>query len=293
MIFVPGRAGLPAKVDTDTDLRHRAACPFCPGSEETPGPYEVKVVPSRYPAVHTDRADADQATHGLHSVFLYTTDHDGRLVDQSVARITGLLMAIGAETAQFLEDPSIEGVFGFETSGDHFGPTVDHPHGQLIGFAFTPRRLTLSERLCFICGTTTPRDPPPEVVWSTGSARVFVPPFARLPFEMWIVPREHVGYLADLGERQIGDLARSLLAGLRACLDDQGRMPQYMLTIMQAPRSRSLEHHLRIELVPLHRPIGGMKRPGGVELGAGIFLNPLLSEDAATILRARLVEVGP
>lgn len=287
VIAVPGRAGLPAKVDIDAAERRDAVCPFCPGAEATPDLYETKLIPSGYPAVCTDPAYSD-AAYGRHSVFLYTSDHRGRLVDQSSKRVADVLDAIGAETTRFFEDPRVEAVFGFETSGDHFGPTVDHPHGQLIGFSFVPRRVTLADASCVICATATREHATPYVVRSCEGGLVFVPPFARWPFEMWVVPRRHVGRLAELDRGEIGHLAELLLLGLRSCLDEQDRMPQYMLTIMQAPRSDAGRHHLRLELVPLHRPASGIKRPGGVELGAGVYLNPLPPEDAAFALRGRL-----
>jgi UDPglucose--hexose-1-phosphate uridylyltransferase len=250
------------------------------------------LVPSGYPVVHAGAPAADTAAYGLHSVFLYTSDHDGRLVDQTLARLTYLLEALAAETTRFLDDPKIEAVFAFEVSGDHFGPTVDHPHGQLIGFTFTPRRQTLAGRSCRICELVSREHSAPYVVAASDAGRLFVPSFARLPFEMWIVPGQHRSRLADLGGQEIAALARLVRTGLRACLDREGRMPDYLLTIMQAPRRDRGSHHLRMELLPLHGPSGGMKRLGGLEVGAGIYVNPLLPIDAARRLRERLDGVG-
>lgn len=95
----------------------------------------------------------------------------------------------------------------------------------------------------------------------------------------------------DLGEQEIIELAWLLLTGLSACVDDNSQMPNYLLTIMQAPRG-DIRHHLRIELLPLHRPNGGMKRPGGLEVGAGIYVNSLLPTDAACMLRDHVDEAG-
>jgi UDPglucose--hexose-1-phosphate uridylyltransferase len=281
---------LPAKIDTDALARLDAECPFCPGADAVPEAYAVKLIASGYPVVHADASGLDLTAYGLHTVFLYTSEHAGRLVRQSTRRVAELLEALGAETLRFLDDPRIEAVFGFEASGDHFGPTVDHPHGQLIGFTFTPRRQTLAEVPCRICEIATQEHNAPYVVDTSGAARIFVPPFARLPFEMWVVPERHAGRLADLDRSEIGELAHLLLVALSACVDAQGEMPPYLLTIMQAPKRNAIDHHLRIELMPLHRPNGGMKRPGGLEVGAGIYVNPLLPEDAAEMLRARLAE---
>jgi UDPglucose--hexose-1-phosphate uridylyltransferase len=288
--MVPGRAGLPAQIDIDVETRRAAACPFCPGSPSTPETYDVSLVPSGYPTVHADASVSDLTAYGHHTVFLFTDEHRGRLVDQSTARVADLLAAIAAETTRFFDDDRIEAVFGFQVSGDHFGPTVDHPHGQLVGLGFTPRRLTLAaaDPLCRICAMTTEEHSAPYVVCTSAAGRVMVPPFARLPFEMWVVPHRHVGRLADLDDQEIAALADLLRRALGSCLDDAGTMPQHLLNLMQAPRREADRHHLRIEVMPLHLPQGGLKRPGGLELGAGIYVNPLDASDAARLLRARV-----
>ncbi|MCX4472011.1 hypothetical protein OOK41_17135 [Micromonospora sp. NBC_01655] len=286
-IQVPGREGVMAQADLG-DARHSTqSCPFCPGSVEAPQHYETLLMPSRFPVVRRD-ADADQhMAYGLHDVFLYTSDHLGRLVDQPVSRLAVLLRQIAECTDSMLADPLVQAVFGFEARGDHFGPTVAHPHGQLIAFPFVPRRLTVSEADCRFC--PPPRGEAEELLVHRGSlTSVAVPPSARLPFEMVLVPDRHVPTLSGLNFAEVDDLATSLSAALRACLSDDGVMPQYLLTIMQAPKGHQSRHHLRIELLPLHRPHGGIKRSGGVEVGAGVYLNLLLPRKAARMLRERL-----
>lgn len=61
-------------------------------------------------------------------------------------------------------------------------------------------------------------------------------------------------------------------------------MPPYLINVMQAPKGDA-SHHLRIELVPLHKDVRTLKRPGAMELGLGVYVNPLLPETAAGMLR--------
>jgi galactose-1-phosphate uridylyltransferase len=46
--------------------------------------------------------------------------------------------------------------------------------------------------------------------------------------------------------------------------------------------------HFRLEITPTRTPAGGTKYLGGLEIGAGLFLNPMLPEAAAADLRDRL-----
>lgn len=286
VLNVPSRAGLPARADVAPETRLISPCPFCPGSDETPGEYDVLVVPSRYPIVDTSGVDGS-ATAGRHSVFLFTSDHFGRLVDQSVPRVVELFDALANESSTFLAFEAVQTVFAFLVSGDYFGPTVDHPHGQLIGFPFVPRRLVLDElEGCTPCSMAATAHE--LTVSDLDGAVVVVPEFARLPFEMWVVPTRHVGRLQDLNYRESERLARAMLVALGCCLDSNGVMPQHLLTIMQAPRTAATEHHLRVEIVPLHRPNGGIKRAGGVEIGAGVYVNAVDPYSAASMLRARV-----
>ncbi|ROO61328.1 UDPglucose--hexose-1-phosphate uridylyltransferase [Micromonospora sp. Llam0] len=290
-IQVPSRSGSTAQVDLPDLLRRAQGCPFCPPAPEVPvAGYDVLLIPSKYPLVES-LPDGDGLISGCHDVFLYTDDHAGRLVDQSRDRVAGLLAALAARTEQMLADPLVRAVFGFECQGDHFGPTVAHPHGQLIGFPFVPRRLSVAGPDCLMC--TIRHEAPHLVVHGGQSSVVAVPPYARFPFEMVVAPTRHVPTLSQLAEAELTELAGSVLAALRACLDDEAAMPQHLLTVMQAAKGHQERHHLRFELLPLHRPGGGIKRPGGVEIGAGVYLNSLPPSQAATLLRERLRERSP
>jgi UDPglucose--hexose-1-phosphate uridylyltransferase len=269
----------------ELDTRLAVGCPFCPGSAEVPSSYSVLILPSRYPAVQSSSsAYADQA-YGRHSVFLYTSAHTGSLAAQTDETITKLLADIGRRTDAMLADPLIQSVFSFESYGDHFGPTVAHPHGQIIGFSFTPRRIVLPAPSCLVCQALNVTE---LRICGNREAVVATPGYARLPFEMIIVPRRHVASLSRMTGDELLSMARLVKLSLRLCVHEDGSLPPYLLTIMEAPKGHQAGHHLRIELIPLHSPAGGLKRLGGVELGAGVYLNPVRPERAAELLRGKL-----
>ncbi|MBB5132641.1 UDPglucose--hexose-1-phosphate uridylyltransferase [Thermocatellispora tengchongensis] len=236
------------------------------------------------------------AAHGpggaepLHWVIVYGRSHAHRLGDLPAEITLRFLELTARKTTELFRNSSVKAVFAFESVGDHFGPTVAHPHGQLVGLPFVPRRLTLGaeRRRCVACAEI---DRPDLDVVVTGHARLWAPPWARLPFEMVITPTEHRPDLASLSPAEMTSTAGLLHTGLRLCrLTYGGKTPPYLINVMQAPKG-DISHHLRIELVPLHKDADTLKRPGGMELGLGVYLNPLPPEAAARILREALAEV--
>jgi UDPglucose--hexose-1-phosphate uridylyltransferase len=116
---------------------------------------------------------------------------------------------------------------------------------------------------------------------------VVISPFAaRVPYEMWIIPKQHnCDFVAISGsDRQnLARILKQILLKLRAALND----PPFNFLIHTAPFRRpragywiSIQHdyHWHLELIPR------LTRPAGFEEGSGFFINPITPEDAATTL---------
>ena len=272
------------------------ACPFCPGAAEVGDGYEVCILPNRYPSFMPAGAPAGgpwreqaprQDGYGRQDVFLFCDQHDRRLVDQPAARIDALLAALGARIDALYQDPAIESVVAFENSGAEFGPSIAHPHGQIFALPFVPKRVRQAFGPCALCRAQAAGDMDVAVIASRPGALLVCPPHARFPYEMHVFPRTHapgLGALAADVRLDVAALVRCGLGALRA-LDD-GPM-SYMLLFYVAPRCAFDDYHLRIEILPIHKPHGGRKYLGGLELGYGVFVNPSIPEDSAALLRAR------
>jgi galactose-1-phosphate uridylyltransferase len=100
--------------------------------------------------------------------------------------------------------------------------------------------------------------------------------------------RRHIPRLDFANGDELEALAGNILTGLSICRTANGETPPYLLNIMQAPRGYEDRHHLRIELVPLHKPDGTLKRPGAMEMGLGVYINPVTPQEAAERLRLML-----
>ncbi|WP_158641332.1 HIT family protein [Amycolatopsis eburnea] len=217
----------------------------------------------------------------VHSVLLYASGHDVILADLSPQRLTRLLRRI-AEHTRLLMTGGCAAVYVFEVHGDVLGPTVAHPHGQILGFSFVPDKMTRLGRPCALCAAA---DMAALRLIELETVEFGVSQWSRLPFEMLIYPRRHISELGQCTNAELRDLAAGLHHALRLIGDPA--VP-YILNIMQVSPSKAGEHHLRIELVPFNKPNGTLKMAGACELFLGIYINPVDPVRAAALLRQRL-----
>lgn len=279
LLNVPSRARVPARADLSAE--ERSVCPFCPGAPDVPSDFESVVVESRFPVVGTDVHHQAGDAYGRHRVLIYTPRHGERLANMALPQVTGVVRTLALESDAMFSDSRIRAVYVFEVFGDHFGPTVDHAHTQVVGLPFRPRRL-VDPHPCVMCDVD-----PASIVWTGDEVSSYVPLHARYPFEVWIQPSRHVGRLGELtaGEQsQMAEALRDIFIRFRS---SHGELPPHVWGVVQAPTDTP-GTHLRIEVLPLHSINGRLKRPGGLEVGLGLYTNPLSQADAVAELRLQV-----
>ncbi|MDR7574225.1 MAG: galactose-1-phosphate uridylyltransferase, partial [Armatimonadota bacterium] len=109
---------------------------------------------------------------------------------------------------------------------------------------------------------------------------VLAPYASRFPFETWILPRAHMADFGTLTPELVEPVARALretLARLAACLAN----PPYNFIVHTLPYHSPLGHlyHWHIEIMPR------LTQVAGFEWGSGFYINPVVPEDAARVLR--------
>jgi UDPglucose--hexose-1-phosphate uridylyltransferase len=282
ILRVPGRLGLAPRADLAPDDPRDRICPFCPGGAEAVVG-AVRAVPSKHPMVA--QSNDNRTRQSRHWVLTYGESHDRRLGDLPLPVTVEFIEVVAVKTKQLFKVGDVQSVFAFESVGDHFGPTVAHPHGQLVGLPFIPRRLTLTNVDCQLCSPHMPED---LKIQRIGAATLGVSPWSRLPFEMLTYPEAHHSSLMSMNSSEKQDLAKGIHTALNLAIATHGgRRPPYLINIMQAARGDTL-HHFRVEIIPLHKDTESLKRPGGMELSLGVYLNPVTPNDAATLLRQAL-----
>ena len=104
---------------------------------------------------------------------------------------------------------------------------------------------------------------------------------ARFPFETWILPKAHEMAFEDIADDERTPFARILkdvLGRIFGILDD----PPFNYYIHTAPCDRKeSKYHWHLEITPR------LTETAGFERGTGFYINPVMPEDAAAILRER------
>jgi UDPglucose--hexose-1-phosphate uridylyltransferase len=117
------------------------------------------------------------------------------------------------------------------------------------------------------------------------SMTALVPPFARFPYEVWIVPKSFRPSPAELTADEVGDCARLLATVVKKYDAFFGRICPYVMIVYVAPRGMADYFPFHIQFYPLLRAPQKLKYLAGCELGAGSFLADILPETAAQSLR--------
>lgn len=289
-------------------------CPLCPtkpGAIETEVPepdYEIVVFENRFPSLLREPPEPSVApapfspvrpSEGVCEVVLYTPDHHASLTDLPVERIEQLIWVWRDRYAALSARPEVQYVFIFENRGREMGVTLSHPHGQIYAYPFIPPKLERERDAqrdylaqhgrCLICDIVAYElESQARLVEGNDQWVAFVPFFARYPYEVYLVPRQHRGDLLTLDEEEIGSLA-SLLKRVLMRYDRLWGFPMpYVMAQHPCPcdGGEYPEWHFHIEFYPPYRTADKLKYLAGSESGAGTFINDTLPEETARQLRA-------
>jgi UDPglucose--hexose-1-phosphate uridylyltransferase len=276
-----------------------ANCPFCEGREDrTPpetfalGPPErapdtpgwlVRVVPNKFPAFAPELTGPprhiglleSRLPHGNQEVVVSSPRHVCSLTElepDEVVRVAEAWQARAAEAAR----RGFPYVHAIVNEGREAGASLSHSHSQLLWLETEPPAVRQERALdqdaggCLVCRLLEEERCHAERVVATEGGVVALATYAaREPYELLVVPE-------SCEERPF----ESVFLG-----------PALTLAVSQLARIHKLEGavpmnlwlhaggHWHIELVPR------ITRPAGLELGAGLYVNPLAPETAAERLR--------
>ncbi|GAA3085297.1 galactose-1-phosphate uridylyltransferase [Streptosporangium carneum] len=297
-----------------TFLPPASECPLCPSAPgrptEIPSPsYDVVVFENRFPSFSggpftapgtpAEVGGLSEVRPGLGrcEVVCFTSEHDSSFSALSPDQVELVMEAWVDRTAELSATPGIEQVFCFENRGAEIGITLAHPHGQIYAYPYvTPRtRLTLGaaerhrERTggnLFADVLAAEREAGVRVVTTNEHWTAFVPAAARWPVEVHIYPHRQVPDLVALDPAERAAFGPLYTEVLRR-LDGLFGVPMpYVSAWHQAPvnvgRRLSYAH---LELFSIRRAPGKLKYLAGSESAMGAFVNDVLPEEAARLLR--------
>jgi UDPglucose--hexose-1-phosphate uridylyltransferase len=216
---------------------------------DTPG-WRVRVVPNLYPAFERQE------------VVVHAPRHVTSLADLSDDEVS-VVASVWRTRAAAARDDGFPYVHAVVNEGRAAGASLPHSHSQLVWLTETPPAVRAERTdncaVCNLLANETLQLEPGTIVHPAG----------RAPYELLIAPAEH----------DEGGLASPLLAATLAALARSIR--RLHVAEGRAPLNAWLHAagHWHIELVPRLTVFAG------IELGAGIYVNPLPPEEAARALR--------
>jgi UDPglucose--hexose-1-phosphate uridylyltransferase len=282
------------------------SCPLCPtrpGGAPTEIPFEefeVAVFENRFPpfvegSLPQEAPDGAAPASGACEVVVYTAEHTGSLATLSQER-RELLVRVWADRYQelYAREP-VRFVMPFENRGEAVGVTLHHPHGQIYAYTFVPpvleaevaafRQRPVLLDLLAGTGTTVAGIDTTVVVEVDGATVALVPPFARFPYEVWVIPRRAHPGPWTFTDAEVASFA-GVLGRVVARYDALFSRPfPYVMVLHAAPKGEEEHFHFHAEFYPVMRGPDRLKYLAGTELGAGTFTVDVLPEEAAAALR--------
>lgn len=310
----PQKTSSPTPDHDPTDDTAVEGCPFCPGHEEKlpqvlwqldasgDRPWQTRVVPNKFPAL-TLKDQPEHQTCGLYEtrrsygqqeVVIDTPHHHQELAQMSVSQVDAVLQTylLRYNTLRQADPPLIP--FIFRNHGARAGASIAHPHSQIIATHFAPPRIEREEAAaherfveegeCPYCEMIMDeRAAESRMVYANEAFVLFVPFAARVPYEMWILPRTHEPEFGRLTESDRAALAPVLHEAVSR-LYDRLDAPAYNFYVRTALEYESdapyLHWSLRIE--PRTTVQAGFERSTGMQV------NPSIPERDAAVLRGEI-----
>lgn len=284
-------------------------CPFCPGSGKVPEAYDVYEYDNDFPALSANPPVPDDVptdfyksmpSRGKCEVVLYSPEHTVTVPELPVSHLEKLVSLWQERFTEIQKDEKIKYIFMFENRGAVVGVTMPHPHGQIYGYPFIPKRLELElesakeykdeKDSCLFCDMLADEMKYGQrVIIENEDFVTFLPYFTEYPYGMYIMSKAHIQNVTQFSDRQKHNFAKILkeTAGTLDSLFDY-TFP-YMMCMYQNPvnsEDKGEYYHFHVKFFPPMRSADKQKFNASSETGAWAHCNTAAPEAIAEELRA-------
>ncbi len=293
-------------------------CPFCAGHEELTPPeitayrekeslpdtpdWSIRTIPNKYSAfsligdLTPDTTGINTRCDGIgqHEVIVETPEHDVELHEFNIDKIYLVFKMLKERYIALAKDERIKYIQIYKNRGIFAGASLEHSHSQILALPMVPevnkgiQRYYEKESSCLICDMIEQERLSGERVIYEGQEFIVICPYAsRFAYEIWVIPtahNRHFGHISDKELQELAIISQKLLQTIIASLDN----PSYNIVINSAPVNGETEdgYHWFMELTPR------LIITAGVEIAAGIYMNPVAPELAARLFREKLKFIG-
>ena len=285
-------------------------CPFCPGSGKVPEHYDVLEYDNDFPALSQTPPPMDDVAndffqarpaYGKCEVILYSPNHTANLYDLTDDHVKKLVDLWCERFEVLSKDPKIQYVFIFENRGDAVGVTMPHPHGQIYGYSWMPKKLELEIKSsqkyhqehgnCLFCDLLKQElEFQKRIIFQNEYFTVFLPYFSEYPYGVYIFSNAHKQTITQFTQEERFALGQTVkqVSGMYDQLFGY-RFP-YMMCMHNAPVNQKEDlspvYHFHVEYFPPMRAADKQKFNASSETGAWAHCNPTAPEEKAEELRA-------
>ena len=282
-------------------------CPFCPSGGKVPE-YEVMKYDNDFPALSQDPTEPDPVAteffktapaYGKCEVILYSPKHTITLPELSVSHIRKLVDLWEERFVDLSKDEKIKYIFIFENRGDVVGVTMPHPHGQIYGYPWVPKKIELEinsakeycneNSQCIFCDMIREElNEKVRIIFENEHFAVVLPFFTEYPYGVYIYAKRHLQNITQMKDEEKTSLAETLkntVGTLDALFD---KPFPYMMCMHQNPVNSgdfSEDYHFHIEFFPPLRSADKQKFNASSETGVWAHCNPTAPEEKAIELR--------
>jgi len=289
---------------------HSQNCPFCTGNEHQLGKillekqnpentnWQIRVIPNTFPALTPDgnthrKLEGIYLTmpgYGRHEVIIESAKHNQDIPTMSIQEVEILIDTYHQRYIELMEIDESMMVIIFRNHGKKAGASLIHPHSQIIATSIVPQHRRWQEEeaqryyddfgCCIYCEILAfEKENKQRVIQENSSFLAFIPFAAKVPFEIWIMPKKHQADFGSISESEKSDFAlilKNILTRLSAKLNN----PDYNYVINTAARYKAEEPQVHWYCLIEPR----LTTPAGFEIASGIRINPSLPELDAEFL---------
>jgi UDPglucose--hexose-1-phosphate uridylyltransferase len=209
------------QTDSETVSPDLGVCPLCPGQEALGSPdiykypygsphWQVRVIPHLQPLYRIE-GDAQRRAEGIydkmralgaHELVVENPDHRLTLAELSDENVAQVLRAYASRISDLKKDRRFRYITVFRNQGEVAGQDVEHPHSEITGTSFIPRRVgyelrsaqryfKLKERCMFCDLLNQELEKDVRTVEWDDLFVAFCPFASRVPYETWVLPVNH------------------------------------------------------------------------------------------------------
>ncbi len=294
-------------------------CPFCVGREDKmgipiveiadeQGNWKTRIVENKYPVLSENPSNEPydeyvsnnslyeyKAATGYHDVVIESASHYFDMYGATVDEIDCIFDIVIRRLTMLSEIKDMEYSLYFKNFGQEAGASIVHSHSQIITTPFLPHHITdkingsyeyyYCNDSCIYCDIIAEEKRSGIRVVAENEKFIAFCPFAsRSPYQVSILPKEH----ANSNIISIDEHTRYLFASI--VVDVFGKikkvlgMPAFNYVLSSLPKSMIRKYndsfHFGLNIHPK------LSKLAGFEIGSGVYINSVLPEHAAEMLRS-------